>query len=103
MHKYDTAELKALLLFITIYAGIDIRKIKRGALRSIFGVVLQDTWLSNGSIRDNIAYGRQNAREDEIPWAAKAAHADHFIRTLPEGYRFVDASPLHIFIKKIAG
>lgn len=66
--------------------GIDIRNIKRGALRSIFGMVLQDTWLFNGSIRDNIAYGRQNAREEEILWAAKASHADHFIRTLPEGY-----------------
>lgn len=66
--------------------GIDIRNMKRGALRSIFGMVLQDTWLFNGSIRDNIAYGREGAAEEEIVRAAKAAHADHFIRTLPEGY-----------------
>ena len=49
-------------------------------------MVLQDTWLFNGTIRDNIAYGRQGATEDEIVAAAKAAHADHFIRTLPDGY-----------------
>ncbi len=66
--------------------GIDIRDIKRGALRSIFGMVLQDTWLFNGTIRDNIAYGREDAGEDEIVRAAQAAHADHFIRTLPQGY-----------------
>lgn len=66
--------------------GVDIRDIKRGALRSIFGMVLQDTWLFNGTIRDNIAYGRIGATETEIVQAAKAAHADHFIRTLPDGY-----------------
>lgn len=66
--------------------GVDIRDIKRGSLRSIFGMVLQDTWLFNGTIRDNIAYGRIDATEDEIVRAAQAAHADHFIRTLPEGY-----------------
>lgn len=66
--------------------GLDIRDFKRGALRSIFGMVLQDTWLFNGTIRDNIAYGRQNATEEEIIAAAKAAHADFFIRTLPDGY-----------------
>lgn len=66
--------------------GVDIRDIKRGALRSIFGMVLQDTWLFNGTIRENIAYGREAATEEEIVKAAKAAHADHFIRTLPEGY-----------------
>jgi ATP-binding cassette subfamily B protein len=66
--------------------GVDIRDIKRGALRSIFGMVLQDTWLFNGTIRDNIAYGREDAGEDEIVRAAQAAHADHFIRTLPQGY-----------------
>jgi ATP-binding cassette subfamily B protein len=65
---------------------VDIRDIKRGHLRSIFGMVLQDTWLFNGTIRDNIAYGREGASKDEIVRAAKAAHADHFIRTLPEGY-----------------
>jgi ATP-binding cassette subfamily B protein len=66
--------------------GIDIRDIKRGALRSIFGMVLQDTWLFNGTIRDNIAYGRQDATEEEVVRAARTAHADHFIRTLPDGY-----------------
>ncbi|PPK45595.1 ABC transporter ATP-binding protein [Clostridium algidicarnis] len=66
--------------------GIDIRDLKRGNLRNIFGMVLQDTWLFNGTIRDNIGYGRLGATEDEIILAAKAAHADHFIRTLPEGY-----------------
>ncbi|MDD4171122.1 MAG: ABC transporter ATP-binding protein [Syntrophomonas sp.] len=66
--------------------GLDIRNIKRGSLRSIFGMVLQDTWLFNGTIRENIAYGREGAREEEIIAAARAAHADHFIRTLPDGY-----------------
>lgn len=66
--------------------GVDIRNIKREALRSIFGMVLQDTWLFNGTIKDNIAYGRAGASMEEIVRAAKAAHADHFIRTLPDGY-----------------
>lgn len=66
--------------------GVDIRDMKRGDLRSTFGMVLQDTWLFNGTIRDNIAYGRQGATEEEIVEAAKAAHADHFVRTLPDGY-----------------
>jgi ATP-binding cassette subfamily B protein len=66
--------------------GADITRMKRGHLRSLFGMVLQDTWLFNGTIRDNIAYGRAGAAEEEIVAAAKAAHADHFIRTLPEGY-----------------
>lgn len=69
--------------------GVDIRDIKRGALRSIFGMVLQDTWLFNGSIRDNIAYGRDNATQEQIIRAAKAAQADHFIRTLPDGYNTI--------------
>jgi ATP-binding cassette, subfamily B, multidrug efflux pump len=66
--------------------GTDIRDIKRGALRSLFGMVLQDTWLFNGTIRDNIAYGRDGATEEGVVQAATAACADHFIRTLPEGY-----------------
>ncbi|PAK50356.1 ABC transporter ATP-binding protein [Paenibacillus sp. 7541] len=66
--------------------GIDITSMKRGELRSLFGMVLQDTWLFNGTIRDNIGYGREGATEEEIVQAAVAAHADHFIRTLPEGY-----------------
>ena len=52
----------------------------------MFGMVLQDTWLFNGTIRENIAYGREDATEEEIVQAAKAAQADHFIRTLPESY-----------------
>lgn len=66
--------------------GIDIRDLKRYDLRKVFGMVLQDTWLFKGSIRENIAYGKENASEDEIIEVAKAAHADHFIRTLPDGY-----------------
>jgi ATP-binding cassette subfamily B protein len=69
--------------------GVDIRELERGSLRSIFGMVLQDTWLFNGTIRDNIAYGREGASEEDIVRAAKAAHADHFIRTLPEGYNTI--------------
>ncbi|KEI03807.1 ABC transporter ATP-binding protein [Clostridium botulinum] len=66
--------------------GIDIRDIKRENLRNIFGMVLQDTWLFNGTIKENIAYGCDNATEEEVIKAAKAAHADHFIRTLQDGY-----------------
>ena len=66
--------------------GVDIRDLKRGDLRTLFGMVLQDTWLFNGTIRDNIAYGRADATEKEILRAARAVHADHFIRTLPDGY-----------------
>ena len=66
--------------------GVNITDMKRGDLRNLFGMVLQDTWLFNGTIRDNIAYGREGATEEEIIQAAKTAHADHFIRTLPGGY-----------------
>ncbi|CAH8244534.1 ABC transporter ATP-binding protein/permease [Paenibacillus melissococcoides] len=66
--------------------GVNITAMERGKLRSLFGMVLQDTWLFNGTIRDNIAYGRLGATEEEIVQAAQAAHADHFIRTLPDGY-----------------
>jgi len=69
--------------------GVDVTKIKRSELRKMFGMVLQDTWLFNGTIKDNIAYGREGATMEEIVEAAKAAHADHFIRTLPEGYNTV--------------
>ena len=68
------------------FDGVETRKIRRGSLRTMFGMVLQDTWLFNGTIRENIAYGRDDATEEEIVAAAKAAHADHFIRSLPEGY-----------------
>ncbi|GGF92723.1 ABC transporter ATP-binding protein [Paenibacillus abyssi] len=66
--------------------GVDITDMQRGSLRGMFGMVLQDTWLFNGTIRDNIGYGREDATEEEIVQAAQAAHADHFIRTLPDGY-----------------
>jgi ATP-binding cassette, subfamily B, multidrug efflux pump len=66
--------------------GLNIKELRRGDLRSIFGMVLQDTWLFNGTVRDNIAYGRPVATNEEICSAAKAANADHFIRTLPGGY-----------------
>ncbi len=66
--------------------GVDISAMPRETLRQRFGMVLQDTWLFGGTIRDNIAYGREGATEEEIMKAAKMAHADHFIRTLPDGY-----------------
>lgn len=69
--------------------GVDIRDMKRGELRDMFGMVLQDTWLFSGSIYDNIRYGRLDARKDEIIHAAKMANVHHFIRTLPDGYHSV--------------
>lgn len=66
--------------------GHDIRTIKRDELRSHMGMVLQDTWLFNGTIRANIAYGVDNASDEAVERAARAAHVDHFIHTLPEGY-----------------
>ncbi|WP_448375683.1 ABC transporter ATP-binding protein [Fervidobacterium sp.] len=66
--------------------GIDIRDIRKYNLRRHFGMVLQDTWLFSGTIKDNIAYGKDNASEEEIITAAKMAHAHHFIMALPEGY-----------------
>ncbi len=66
--------------------GVNIASMKRSDLRSLFGMVLQDTWLFNSTIRENIAYGKEGASETEIVAAAKAANADHFIRTLPDGY-----------------
>ena len=68
------------------FDGTNIFDLKRGNLRTMFGMVLQDTWLFEGTIRDNIAYGRIGASDQEIEDAAKAAHVDHFIRTLPKGY-----------------
>jgi ATP-binding cassette subfamily B protein len=67
----------------------DIRGMKRGDLRRMFGMVLQDTWLFNGTIMDNIRYGKPDATEEEVIRAAKAAHIDHYVRTLPEGYNTV--------------
>lgn len=69
--------------------GYDIRDFKRKDLRSVFGMVLQDTWLYSGSIMDNIRYGKLDATDEEVIAAAKAAQADHFIRTLPGEYNMV--------------
>ena len=69
--------------------GVDIRNMPREQLRSIFGMVLQDTWLFHGSIYDNIRYGRLDARKDEVIAAARQANVDHFIRTLPDGYDMI--------------
>lgn len=66
--------------------GVDIAHMDRGLLRRNFGVVLQDTWLFGGTIRENIAYGADNATEEQIIAASEAAFVDHFVRTLPDGY-----------------
>lgn len=66
--------------------GVDISQMTRSHLRPLMGMVLQDNWLFGGTLRDNIAYGRENATDEEIRQAAKAARADHFIRTMPQGY-----------------
>lgn len=87
-----TTLVNLLMRFYEIMEGritfdeIDIRDIKRSELRSLFGMVLQDTWLFKGTIKENIAYARDKATEQEIIQAANIAYADHFIRTLPEGY-----------------
>jgi ATP-binding cassette subfamily B multidrug efflux pump len=69
-----------------ILDGTDYRDLTRDEVRSSYGMVLQDTWLFAGTIRDNIAYGRPGATDKEIVDAAEAAHVDHFVRTLPDGY-----------------
>lgn len=69
--------------------GININEMSRKELRSILGMVLQDTWLFNGTIAENIAYGRSDATMEEIRQAAKAARIDHFIRTMPQGYQTI--------------
>ncbi len=88
-----TTMVKLLMRFYDVNAGeilIDGHNIKdfnRGELRELFGMVLQDTWLFNGSIMDNIRYGKEDASDEEVIAAAKAAHAHHFISTLPDGYQ----------------
>lgn len=90
-----TTIVKLLMRFYDVNAGEitvdgrDIRMFRRGDLRSMFGMVLQDTWLFNGTIADNIRYGRLDASDDEVVAATKAAQADHFVRTLPDGYNMV--------------
>ena len=72
-------------------SGTDIRSVTRASLRGSYGMVLQDTWLRAGTVRENIAYGKPDATLDEVVAAAKAAHADSFIRRLPDGYDTVIA------------
>ncbi len=67
--------------------GHDLREYARKDLRSMFGMVVQDTWLYNASIEDNIRYGKQTATTEEVIEAAKAAQVDHFVRTFPDGYK----------------
>ncbi len=66
--------------------GVDIRQMKRSEVRQMFGMVLQDTWLFNGTIRQNLLYGNPTASEEEMVATAKEAHVDHFVRSLPGGY-----------------
>ena len=88
-----TTMIKLLMRFYDVDSGAiridgkDVRQFNRSALREGFGMVLQDTWLFKGTIMENIRYGKLDATDDEVIAAAKAAHADHFIRTLPGGYQ----------------
>ncbi len=66
--------------------GVDIKNMKRSDVRKMFGMVLQDTWLFNGTIRENIKYSRPNATEEQVVQTARDAHVDHFVRSLPDGY-----------------
>ena len=90
-----TTMVKLLMRFYDVNSGTirldgtDIRKIPRYELRKNFGMVLQDTWLFNGTIMENIRYGRLDATDEEVIAAAKAAHAHHFIKSLPNGYDMV--------------
>lgn len=90
-----TTMVKLLMRFYDVNSGSimvdghDIRDFSRSDLRSMFGMVLQDTWLYNGSIMENIRYGRLNATDAEVKQAAKAAHVDGFVHTLPDGYNMV--------------
>nr|MDE7288269.1 ABC transporter ATP-binding protein/permease [Oscillospiraceae bacterium] len=87
-----TTMVKLLMRFYDVNSGAilvdghDIREFDRSGLREAFGMVLQDTWLFNGTIMENIRYGRLDATDEEVVAAAKSAHVDHFIRTLPGGY-----------------
>ena len=74
------------------FDGIDITKLSRQNLRNLFGMVLQNTWLFEGTVADNIAYGKKEASREEIIEAAKIAQCDHFIRTLPQGYDTIISS-----------
>lgn len=90
-----TTIVKLLMRFYDVNSGeilIDgnnIKEFKRGELRKTFGMVLQDTWLFAGTVKDNIKYGKENATQDEVIKAAKAARVHHFIKTLPNGYNSI--------------
>lgn len=90
-----TTIVKLLMRFYDVNSGAilvdghDIREFSRQGLRSLFGMVLQDAWLYNDSIMENIRYGRLDATDQEVIEAAKAAHVDHFVRTLPDGYHMI--------------
>ena len=90
-----TTIVKLLMRFYDVNSGAikvdghDIKDFKREDLRKMFGMVLQDTWLFNGTVMDNIRYGRLDATDEEVFQAADAAHVDHFVRTLPDGYQMV--------------
>lgn len=90
-----TTMVKLLMRFYDIDSGKimidghDIRDFTRKDLRKMFGMVLQDTWLYNGTIMENIRYGRPDATDDEVITAAQLAHVDHFVHTLPDGYNMV--------------
>ena len=87
--------IKLLMRFYDVNSGAilvdghDVRDFKRQDLRSIFGMVLQDTWLFSGTVADNIRYGKLDATLDEVREACKTASVDHFIRTLPDGYDMI--------------
>ena len=90
-----TTMIKLLMRYYDVNSGAilvdghNIKDFNRGELREMFGMVLQDTWLFSGSIKENIRYGRLNASDEEVIEAAKAAHVHHFIKTLPGGYNMV--------------
>ncbi len=83
MRFYDVNSGKILI------DGHNIKDFKRGELRSLFGMVLQDTWLFGGSVKDNIKYGKPDATDSEVIESAKAAHVHHFIKTLPNSYDMI--------------
>ena len=83
MRFYDVTDGKILI------DGINIKDFDRGELRKLFGMVLQDTWLFGGTVKDNIKYGKEDATDDDVIRAAKAAHVHHFIKTLPNGYNSI--------------